>query len=194
MKEMFDWHCVDVRNWRSTRTQQLGAVHNRRALTATKTQFRFLFYPSPRLCHRFRAHRSHQVKYLPRMDCAAGRRSPAERLQSHRKKSGPLAREAPRHCGRLRPMCRCTADNDPAARGRTAHSCPADDPTSQTEMSATVVVVAVAAAVVVLVVLVVAGAVAAGTGNQPQAVEDRSPKTDYHRLSQHPCKPLADSG
>jgi len=82
-------------------------------------------------------------------------------------------------------------DNDPAARERTAHPCPADDPTSQTETSGTVVIAVVVAAAAVVVVAVVA---ATETENQPQTVEGRSPKTDYHPLPQHPRRPLADSG
>jgi len=97
---------------------------------------------------------------LPRMDYAAAQHSFVVRQRRHRKKAGLLAGAVPLRLGRPRPKRQRTTGSDPAARGRRAHPCLADDQVSQTEMSATVVAVAV----------LVAYAAETGTGNQLEVV------------------------
>ena len=107
---------------------------------------------------------------LPKMDYAAAQYLFVVQQQDHKKKVGLLAEMVPLRLGRWRPKGQCMAGNDPAARGRRAHPCLADDRASQTEMLATVVAVAAAAAGV----MAVAHAAATVTGSQLEAVEGTS--------------------
>jgi len=111
-------------------------------------------------------------------------RSPAGTLQSHRKKGEQLARAGLRRFGRPRPKCQYTVGNDLAARGRTVHPCPVDDPTNQMETSATGAVAAV--------VVEAANAAVTGAGNQLQTVVGTSRKTDCQLLPRNRCRPRAD--
>ena len=185
------WLCVNVGRTRSTGKPAALVIAccqmQSWALTAAKTQFRYLFCPSPRsYCHYFRAPRSQRMKHLPRMDCVGVQRSPAGTPQSHRKKGELLARAGLWHFGRPRPKCQYTVGNDPAARGRTAHPCPVDDPTNQTETSATGAVAAV------VVEVVAANAAVTGTGNQLQTVVGTSQKNDCQLLPRNRCRPRVD--